>query len=258
MENHFPKFDSDKDVLLEEHIKQFILALRMMNIEHEDVVCRFFSYTFQGKESTWFFILALSSITSWKHFETTFMTQFRDEKTSGILFLKLSRKNNRKEKINDFNQIFITLLNNIPNNPAEAMQIEFYIVTLQPPISMFVKMEKKQTLVENFEQDIKVEKDIEAISNHPGNEERKYSTSQKSSKKNKGTSKTESNKKETCPTDMESMQWTIKHLTNKIIDLKKNNGEGNKPFKPFIKKRTNIDTTPQIPPTLGINLECYG
>ena len=32
---------------------------------------------------------------------------------------------------------------------------------------------------------------------------------------------------------------------------------GKKPFKPFIKKRTIIDTRPQIPPTLGINLEEY-
>ena len=51
------------------------------------------------------------------------------------------------------------------------------------------------------------------------------------------------------------MQWMIKQITNEIIDLKKNKGAGKKPFKPFIKKRTNIDTPPQIPPTSGINLE---
>ena len=56
---------------------------------------------------------------------------------------------------------------------------------------------------------------------------------------------------------MESMQWMIKQLRNVIIDLKKNKGEGKKPFKPFIKKRTNIYTPLQTPPTLGINLEDY-
>ena len=56
---------------------------------------------------------------------------------------------------------------------------------------------------------------------------------------------------------MESMQQMIKKLTDEIIYLKKNNGEGKKPFKPFIKRRTNIDTSPQIPPTFGINLEDY-
>ena len=49
----------------------------------------------------------------------------------------------------------------------------------------------------------------------------------------------------------------IKHLTNEIIDLKKNKGEGKKPLKPFIKKRTNIDTPPQIPPILRISLDNY-
>ena len=56
---------------------------------------------------------------------------------------------------------------------------------------------------------------------------------------------------------MESMQRIIKQLTNEIIDLKKNKGEGKKPFKPLLKKKTNMDTSPQIPPTLGINLEDY-
>lgn len=49
----------------------------------------------------------------------------------------------------------------------------------------------------------------------------------------------------------------IKQLKNEIIDLKKSKGERKKPFKPFNKKRTITDTSPQIPPTLGINLEEY-
>ena len=49
----------------------------------------------------------------------------------------------------------------------------------------------------------------------------------------------------------------IKQLTNEIIDLNKNKREGKKPFKPLIKKRTNTYTPPQIPSTLGINLEDY-
>ena len=54
---------------------------------------------------------------------------------------------------------------------------------------------------------------------------------------------------------MESIQRVIKQLTNKIVDLKKNKGEVKKPFKPFIKKRTNF--SPQIPPTSGRNIENY-
>ena len=54
---------------------------------------------------------------------------------------------------------------------------------------------------------------------------------------------------------MESMQRVIKQLTNEIIDLNKKTGEGKKPFKPFFKKKTSMDTPPLIPPTSGINLE---
>ena len=42
---------------------------------------------------------------------------------------------------------------------------------------------------------------------------------------------------------------------NELIDLKKSKREGKKPFKPFMKKRTNY--APPIPPTSGINIEDY-
>ena len=68
------------------------------------------------------------------------MTQFKDDKTSRILFLELSRiKINKKDKVKNFNWNFITLLNRILDNPVESVQIEFYTVDLPPPIAMFVK-----------------------------------------------------------------------------------------------------------------------
>lgn len=47
--NLLSKFDLDNDVSLEDHIKQFIFSLRLMDVEHEDVVCRLFPYNFVGK-----------------------------------------------------------------------------------------------------------------------------------------------------------------------------------------------------------------
>ena len=44
-EKLLPKFDPDNDVL-PNHIKQFMICLRLMNVEHVYVVCRLFSYTF--------------------------------------------------------------------------------------------------------------------------------------------------------------------------------------------------------------------
>ena len=120
---------------------------------------------------------------------------------------------------------------------------------------MFVKAREKITLEENFVEAIKVEKDLESISIHQNNEEIKPSSPEKSIKKNKGIPRSDLEKKEKEPTDMESMQRVIKKITNKIIDLKKNKGEKKKPFKLFMKKRTNF--APQIPPTLGINIKNY-
>ena len=57
-----PKFDLDNDVTPEDHIKQFIISLRLMDVQHEDVVFRLFPYTFGSQCSTWFFGLDARSI----------------------------------------------------------------------------------------------------------------------------------------------------------------------------------------------------
>ena len=87
-----PIFDPNNYVLPEDHIKQFMLYLTLLNVEHGDVVCKLFPYTLQGKASTWFSILSQRSITSSKQFQATFMKQFRDDKTLGTLFLELKDK----------------------------------------------------------------------------------------------------------------------------------------------------------------------
>ena len=84
-----------------------------------------------------------------------------------MLVLELSRiRFDKKEKVKDFNQRFINLLNCIPEKPVESIQVEFYTTILPPPIAMFVKAREKRTLVENFLEAIKVEKDLASISSH--------------------------------------------------------------------------------------------
>ena len=157
----FPKYDPNDGVLPEYHIKQFINALNLVNVEHEDVVCRMFTHTLQGKSTKWFFNLAPGSITSWEKFEEAFMEQFSEEETSGISFLEiLGIRMDEKEKVKDFNQIFITLLNRIPIKPSNIVHIEYYTSDLPPNIAMFVKNQEKQTLVDNFVEDIKVKKEL--------------------------------------------------------------------------------------------------
>jgi hypothetical protein len=69
--------------LPEDHIKKFILTIRLMNVQHEDVVCRLFPYTFENSASTWYFNLPVGSITSWTKFQKDFLDKFAEETTTG-------------------------------------------------------------------------------------------------------------------------------------------------------------------------------
>ena len=105
---------------------------------------------------------------------------------------------------------------------------------------MFVKRKEIRTLEENFEEAIKFEKDLASISIHQGNEESETSTSKNNGKKNK-------------EVDVDGKDMVILQLQNEIMSLKRSKKEGKKP----IKKKTNKNTSHQIPPTSGINLEDY-
>ena len=106
LEKFFPKYNRDDGVLPEYHIKQFMNALSLMNVEHEYVIYILFPHTLQGKDTKWFFNLSLGSITSWKKIEEAFIVDFSDEETPRILSLELLRIiMNENEKVKDFNQI---------------------------------------------------------------------------------------------------------------------------------------------------------
>ncbi|CAF4200395.1 unnamed protein product, partial [Adineta steineri] len=130
------KFDPGNDITPEDHIKQFMLSLRLSDVQHEYVVYILFPYAFVGQASTWFFSLAPGSIASWKQFETAFISQFGDYKTSRMMVLELSRmRRDKKDGIKDFNQRFINHLNHIPKKPTESIQVEFYTATLPPSVA---------------------------------------------------------------------------------------------------------------------------
>jgi hypothetical protein len=75
-EKLLPKFDPKTFGLPEDHIKKFILVIRLMNFQHEDVVCRLFPYTFENLASTWYFNMLIGSITSWMKFQKYFLDKF--------------------------------------------------------------------------------------------------------------------------------------------------------------------------------------
>ena len=80
-EKLLPKFDPTNAVSPEDNIKQFMLSLRLLDVQHEYVVFRLFPYTFVGQASTWFFSLVAGFVASWQQFETAFLSQFGDDRT---------------------------------------------------------------------------------------------------------------------------------------------------------------------------------
>jgi hypothetical protein len=154
-EKWLPKFDPDSKQIAEDHIKKFMLAIRLHNVEHEDIVYRLFPYTFEGNASTWYFAQQPHTIMSWDKFESCFLEKFGDEKSPEVLVMELSSLiMNPKEKIKDFNQIFLTLKNRIPTDsmPAENRIIAYYTKALHQSIAIWVKRYKKATLLEAFEE----------------------------------------------------------------------------------------------------------
>ena len=67
-----------------------MLAIRPRSVEHEDVVCRLFPYTFDGNSSTWYFAQQTQTIVSWDKFETCFLEKFGDDKSLEVLVMELS------------------------------------------------------------------------------------------------------------------------------------------------------------------------
>ena len=70
----------------------------------------------------------------------------------------------KKEKVKDFNQRFNRILNKFSENtkPHDSITIDYYTSAF-PSVAQFVKRTAKQTLTENYEEFIVVEKDLCAI-----------------------------------------------------------------------------------------------
>ena len=99
------------------------------------------------------------------------MAEFSEEETPRMLSSDLlGIRMNENEKVKHFNERFISLLNRIPINLAEEVQIEYYTSALPPNIAMFVKTQRKLNLADNFAEAIQVEKDLETMSSCMGDE----------------------------------------------------------------------------------------
>ena len=157
--NYLPKFDPGEGIPVYDHLQSFFLALEGLAVDHEDVECRLFPHTLKGKAGSWYFGLQENLITDWNTFERLFKNKFGSQRTT-VSFMKelLSLRKEKKEKVKDFSHRFAAHLNNLSAaiNPVEETLIEYYTSALGPDIAMFVKISAKPSLVETYEEDVKI------------------------------------------------------------------------------------------------------
>jgi hypothetical protein len=159
-----------------------MLAIRLRSVEHKDVVCRLFPYTFEGNASTWYFSQQPQTIISWDKFETCFLEKFGEYKSPEVLVMELcSLKMNPKEKVKDFKKIFFMLKNKIPTNlmSVESLIVAYYTKSLYNNIAIWVKRYKKKTLLEDSEESSQIEKDILSLKDNLSSEAETASSSKK-------------------------------------------------------------------------------
>jgi hypothetical protein len=196
-----------------------------MNVQHEDIVCRIFPYTFENLASTWYFNLLVGSITSWTKFQNDFLDKFAEETTTRALMVELFVATmSSKEKVNDFNQWFTTILKKFQPNakPTQEFQIKLYANGLPTFISMFVKKVAKATLDDNFEEEKTIELQMK------GCEEDQVSLVNKDVQPplRRGLMLTRPPGKQTeqglekGSGDIEDLQRMVKKFSNEIIDMK--------------------------------------
>ena len=97
--------------------------------------------------------------------------------------------------------------------PYEDLLVEYYTTTLSPQLEMLMKRAVKLTLVENFEEAIKVEVDLDSISKHTSNLEVKTFSGKKKLLLTK------------CKLEhlnaLENVINMVQKLSNKMVDLEK-------------------------------------
>lgn len=135
----------------------------MLKVHYDDVACRLFPCTLDGREVVWYHSLPPNSIQNWKGFKQLFHEKFVDDKTAAMLLKEMENMNmEQKEKVKDFNQRFNCILNRFPivMKPHDSITIDYYTSALPASTMQFVKRTTKPTLAENYEEAITVEKDL--------------------------------------------------------------------------------------------------
>jgi hypothetical protein len=143
--------------------------------------------------------------------------------------------------------------------PNQELQIKVYSNALPTSISMFIKRATKKTLAENFEEAKMIDFHMKGCKEGQAPLVRKES--QPPSRRGLLLTRLLGKPAEPTPDkgngDIEDLQHMFKKLSNDIIDMKRNEGEGNqrqRPYKPFFKRNGPFKEIEPPPGNLNIDL----
>jgi len=151
-----PKHNGDGTITPSEHVDNFYNALIFSQTnEHEDVVMKLFSSTFEGKVTTWFNNLSNNSIIGYDMFEKKFRDQWEHTVDDRFLLNQLHEiKRKEGEPIHEFNEKFSSLVARIDKDLKPIVKAIFLHYTnafegqfgflLRGRIRLICKMLKKR------------------------------------------------------------------------------------------------------------------
>lgn len=212
------KFEPESAVKAGDHLDNFYLQLQTLEVQYENVACRLFLCTLDGRTTIWYHNLPINSIHNWGTFNCIFLEKYVDDRTLAMFPKELgSLYMEEKEKVKYLNQRFLRIWNKFSADmkPHDIITVDYYTSTLPTSIVQFVKRAMKPTLLENCEEAIAVEKDLCAIGVIKDDEPTK--DSRDSSKKPQAVA---SKGKDKDTSDIETLTRVFKNLTTKVSELK--------------------------------------
>jgi len=132
----------DPDRTADEHIKIFEANMFMLQVQHEDVICRLFPYSLQDEAYYWFANLPAASINSWPNLKTAFLNRFRMPTTPSDLYRSFVEiRWEEGEMISTFNNRFQKAYSRqqAPYAIDQAAALPIYYAALDKLTSMFAR-----------------------------------------------------------------------------------------------------------------------
>jgi len=98
------KYNLDRAVKVEDHLNTLYLHLWTLEVHYDDVACRLFPYTLNGRVVVWYHNFPTNSIQNWGMLKRILLEKFFNDKTHTMLLKESgSLKMEPKEKVKDFN-----------------------------------------------------------------------------------------------------------------------------------------------------------